>query len=241
MMRRRSTRTPSRGMTLIEVLIVMALFALMSGALIAGSGQLSGSKLKRSSTMLAGAIRVAFSRASSTSKSVRLVFDMENNAFWLEEGDVPMLVQSNDTSGTGGAEATTLLEQQAIADKDRIVQGPRAPRPPFHEVEAPGLSQNGGKPGHRPLESGITFREVQTAHDDSPRSEGRAYLYFWPGGMTERASIQVRIGESEDDHDTLTLVVSPLTGKAQIKEGPIALANPHDDKEASEREDPGAF
>lgn len=103
------------------------------------------------------------------------------------------------------------------------------------------MSLNGGKTGHRPLESGITFREVQTAHDDAPRNEGRAYLYFWPGGMTERASIQLRVGQSADEHDALTLLVSPLTGKAQIKEGAVAIVNPTDDKEASEREDPGAF
>ncbi len=228
-------------MTLIEVLIVMALFGLISGAMIAGSGQLSSSKLKHSTTMLSGAIRVAFSRASSTSKNVRLVLDMETNAFWLEEGDAPMLVQSKDTSGTGGAEASTVSEKDAIAAKDRIIQGPRAPRPRYHEIEVPGMSLNGGKSGHRPLESGITFREVQTAHDDGPRNEGRAYLYFWPGGMTERASIQLRVGQSPEEHDALTLLVSPLTGKAQIKEGAVAIVNPRDDKEASEREDPGAF
>src|SRR4029077_20179696 len=91
--------------------------------------------------------------------------------------------------------------------------------------------------GPIPLPRGIKFREIQTAHDDAPRTSGRAYLYFWPGGMTERASIQLRLGDSTDDSDTLTLLVSPLTGKVTAKDGPVSLVIPVDDKSASERED----
>jgi hypothetical protein len=35
--------------------------------------------------------------------------------------------------------------------------------------------------------------------------------------------------------------VAPLTGKVAVKDGAIAIAKPQDDKESSEREDPGAF
>ena len=78
-------------------------------------------------------------------------------------------------------------------------------------------------------------------HDDEPRTKGRAYLYFWPGGLTERASIEIRIGASDEDGDTLTLVVSPLTGKVTVKNGPVALTIPTDDHQASDRQDNGAF
>ena len=80
-------RSATRGLTLIEVLIVMAIVALMMGAIVVGSGQLAGSRLRHSSTMIAGAIRIGFSRASATSKSIRLVMDFTENEIWLEEGD----------------------------------------------------------------------------------------------------------------------------------------------------------
>ena len=83
----------------------------------------------------------------------------------------------------------------------------------------------------------MRFRLVQTEHDLKPRDKGRAYLYFWPGGQTERASIQLRYGDSTDDDDTLTLLVAPLTGKVTVKSGPVPLVIPTDDKSASERED----
>jgi general secretion pathway protein H len=57
--------------------------------------------------------------------------------------------------------------------------------------------------------------------------------------MTERAEIQVRVGDSADDHSTLALLVSPLTGKTTIKTGPASLPSPTNDAEASDREDTG--
>jgi general secretion pathway protein H len=57
--------------------------------------------------------------------------------------------------------------------------------------------------------------------------------------MTERAAIQLRMGKSTEDSETLTLVVSPLTGKVTVKSGAVALEIPMDDRSASEREDTG--
>lgn len=230
-----------RGLTLIEVLIVMAIVALIMGAVVVGSGQLASSRMRHSSTMIAGAIRVGFARASATSKSMRLVMDFTENEIWLEEGNRPMLVQSKDMSGTGGAAAATTAEKEAIAEGGRIVKGPTAPRTAFTEVDAMGLVASTPGKGHKPLERGIKFREVQTAHDEEPRKDGRAYLYFWPGGQTERASIQLKAGEDNLERDAITLEVAPLTGKVTVKDGAVELTKPQDDKDLSDREDPGAF
>jgi general secretion pathway protein H len=228
-------------MTLIEVLIVMALIALILSAVVVGSGQMASSRLRHSTTMLAGAVRVGFSRATASSKTVRLVMDFTDNAIWLEEGDQPHLIQSKDVSGTGGAAAATMAEKQALEDSGRILKGPTAPRTSFKEIDAMGLVASDPGKGHKALERGIKFREVQTAHDDVARKEGRAYLYFWPGGQTERAAIQLKAGTTEEEAGTITILVAPLTGKVTIKDGALDLQKPYDDKESSDREDPGAF
>ncbi len=238
---RHHCRVFARGVTLIEVLIVMGIVAMIMGAAVIGSGQLASSKMRHSSTMIAGAIRVAFSRATATSKSVRLVMDFAENEIWLEEGDQPMLVQSKDITGTGGAAAATTAEKQAVDEGSRIVKGPVAPRAAFREIDPMGLAASAPGKGHKPLERGIKFREVQTAHDEEPRKEGRAYLYFWPGGQTERASIQLRAGEATEDKDAITLFVAPLTAKVTVKDGAVALPKPQDDRDISDRQDPGAF
>lgn len=231
-----------RGMTLIEIMVVMIIVALLLGVMVGGSGQAGSARLKQGTTMIAGAVRVAFARASATSKPVRLVFDLEESAFWLEEGDAPMLVQSKDS--TGGAAAATNVEASALAEAQRYSSGPKIARPTFKMVDETGFAVTGGTgKGPRKLPRNIHFRRVETEHDDAPVAQGRAYLYFWPGGQTERAQIQLRLGEAETDNeaDVLSLGVAPLTGAVAVKKGEVSLARPKTDEEASERAAPGGF
>ena len=232
-------RAARRGVTLIEIIVVIAIIAIVSGVAIAGSMQLPTAKLRRSATMIASAIKVAYTRATATSRDLRLVMDMDEQKVWLEEADRPMVVQSKEKTGTGGAEAVTKAEQEALEEGNKIVKGPPIPKPKFHPIEAYGFGDVDSGKGGKPLQSGITVRSSQTPHDDAPRTSGRAYLYFWPGGRTERASIQLRIGASSADEQTLSVLVSPLTGKVTVKGGAVDLELPTDDSQASDRQDTG--
>lgn len=232
-------RASARGLTLVEILVVIAIMAIVTAAAVGGSMQLPSSRLRRSAAMVASATKVAFTRATATSHNLRLVMDLDQQKIWLEESDIPMLVRSKDAAGAGGAEAVTEVERMALAEGDRIVKTPPVARPRFHPIEVYGFGDVETAKGGKPLQRGITFRGVQTTHDDAARTSGRAYLYFWPGGRTERASIQLRIGDSEEESRTVSLLVSPLTGKVSVKAGPIDLEVPTDDGPASEREDTG--
>ncbi len=220
-------------------MVVLAIMAIVTGAAMAGSMQLPSAQLRRSATMVASAIRVAFTRATATSRDLRLVMDLEHQKIWLEESDIPMLVQSKDSAGTGGADPVTQAERQAMLEGEGIMKGPSVPKPKFHPIDTFGFGDVEVGKGGKPLQPKITFRAVQTTHDDAPRTSGRAYLFFWRGGLTERASIQMRIGESVEDSRTLTLLVSPLTGKVTVKGGRVELEIPTDDAHSSDREDTG--
>src|SRR5262249_49420784 len=151
----------------------------------------------------------------------------------------PMLVQSAGATAVGGAEAVTQAEKEALAAGEKIMQGPPVPKPRFAPIEAYGFGDVESGKGGKSLQSGITFRAVQTPHDETPRTSGRAYLYFWPGGRTELASIQLRIGQSVEDSRTLTILVSPLTGRVEIQGGAVELEVPTDEDHASDRQDTG--
>ncbi len=243
---RAGLRARAGGMTLVEVLIVMAIVVVVLGGVFLGTGQLASARLRRGTTLITGAVRTAYTRATVTSRSTRLVFDFERNVMWLEEADQPMVVRANDTSGAGGADPATQAEQAAVAEGERLVKGPEAPRPHFRPVSSSELAtvDNPAKNGdkyERPLPRGIVFRGIQTAHDAEMRTSGRAYLYFWPGGQTELATVQIKIDGSTDDAQTVSLVTAPLTGKVAAKEGAVTIEVPTDDKTASEREDNGAW
>src|SRR5271168_3652044 len=106
----------SRGMTLLEIMVVMIIIAVLVVGVVGGTGQLGGARLKHTATAICGAVKVAYTRATATSRSLRLVFDIDQRTMWLEEGDAPMLVQPKDATGTGGADPATDAEKKAIAE-----------------------------------------------------------------------------------------------------------------------------
>src|SRR4029077_18399992 len=153
-------RANSRGLTLIEIFVVIAIMALVAGVAVAASNQLPSARLRRSATMIASAIKVGYTRATATSRSLRLVIDLDQQKVWLEESRRPMLVQSAGATAVGGAEAITQAEKEALAAGEGIVQGPPIAKPRFAPIEAYGFGDVEAGKGGKPLQSGITFRAV---------------------------------------------------------------------------------
>lgn len=244
-------RVHARGMTLIEILVVMVIMAVMTAVVVVGSGQSDTARLRQGAAFVTGAIRVGFSKSSARARPLRLAFDLEANTLVLEESEDVMLLTKNDTSGTGGAAGMTELERAAIEEGQKIVKGPQAPRATFKPMDGTGFGVGTGGKAPKPLPKNIGFRSIHCEHEMDRRTKQRGYLYFFPGGQTERCVIQLGIGKAADDDESgtaptgadvdgvLSLIVSPLTGKVVVKPGAVELEMPEDDKAASERDEPG--
>lgn len=227
----------SRGLTLIELLIVVVLAAIMMSAVVSGLGAATNAKLKASTTLIGSAVRTAFTRSSATAKNMRVVFDIDKNRLWLEESTGSVLVTTDDLSSrTGGADPATAAEKAAAEQADKILKGPRAPRPTFTPVKQSGFDAEDGKQG-KELPDGIRFKEINVMHQQEPATEGRAYLYVWPGGQTELAYFQVRKGEATDEGNMMTVFVHPLTGQVRVERGAKRLPMLLGPDQVGERED----
>ncbi|RYZ07827.1 MAG: prepilin-type N-terminal cleavage/methylation domain-containing protein [Myxococcales bacterium] len=224
-----------RGMTLIEVVIAIALVGLLAGSLLFGKNMLVGSRVKSAATLITSAVRFGSTRANATGKPTRLVIDLEKKQLSIEEASSSVMLREKGKDQTGGAEASTVAETKARAEADRIVEGPRAARPRFSKLTGvTGAVEDLAK--GRALGDGVEIVQVRTEHDDGFVREGRAYLYFWPGGTTERAVIQLK--KAGDKEASLSVVVSPLTGRARIEKGGAEFPEPRGvDQEYSEREE----
>jgi general secretion pathway protein H len=226
-------------MTLVEVLITLAIMTLVTGTAVFGLGALRRARLRQSAVMITSAVRTAYAHANAVGKPMRLVFDFEQRMVILEEGSGSLAIDKKEK--TGGAAAATELEKKAEEEAEKIVKGPRAAKPTFSPTKAFGFEPQGGKPG-KELSDGVRFLSIDTSHQDEPTEEDRAYLYFWPGGQTERAAIQVVLGnpaEADAERDIMTVLVSPLTGKTSLQKGRVEMQRPRDDSEESDREDSG--
>src|SRR4051812_15102930 len=224
-------RVAQRGLTLVELLIVIALIAVLGGTVMMGPGMLEGSRLKSAATLIVSGVRLGLARASTTGRPTRLAFDIDNGKLTLEEADSSVLLREHTKDASSGSAAANDLEKKAQAESERILQGPHAPRATFRPV--PGFNSSPDETGPaRSLGNGVQFISIQTEHDDEPRSTGRAYLYFFPGGTTERAAVQLK---RRGDDTGMTVSISGLTGRAKVERGRVDLPAPRSDDEASER------
>ena len=224
---RKPHRLRARGVTLLEVLIVVALIALLAGATVFGSGMLASSRLRGAATLVAAAVRHGLARANTSGKPTRLVLDLDADRVLLEEAIGSRMLREKGKPA-GGAEAATEAERAAKAESERILDGPRAQRAMFRPVEAFADEASG-----RELGGSVDLTSVQTEHDSEPVTSGRAYVYFWPGGVTERAHVQLKRAGSSDG---LTVIVSALTGRTDVKRGLVDLPEPRSDREEDQGE-----
>jgi general secretion pathway protein H len=235
----REERT-SRGFTLVEVIITICLVALIGGTIISGTGMFSSNRLRSAAGLVVTAARLAVTRANATGNPVRIVFDMDAQRIALEETTDRMLRIKESAGSTlsglksegasAGADPATEAEKEAIEYSEGILKGPKAPRAKFKGI-AIGAGADAQK--GRDLGMGIVYRLVQTEHDSKPRDKGRSYLYFWPGGGTERAVVQLA---QKNGDIVLSVLVSPLTGRAQIKRGKFDYEEPRTEDEFGQRE-----
>lgn len=230
-----ASKRRQRGLTLIEVVIAVALIAVLTGSLLFGRGMLAGSRMKAAATLIVSGVRYGLTRANATGRPARLVIDFDKKQLSIEEASSSLLLREKGKDPSAGAAPASSAEAKARAEAERIVEGPRAARPSFSKLRSVSGAVEELSEG-RPLGEGVELVRVRTEHDEEDVREGRAYVYFWPGGTTERAIIQLK--KTGDKEAALTVVLSPLTGRARIEKGAVDFPEPRNsDDEFSEREE----
>jgi general secretion pathway protein H len=183
---------------------------------------------------LAAAIRYCYDRSITTNGYYRLVLDFDQNAYWAERSEDKMLLAREKEKSAGKGKAF----DQVAADKERDAliaeeekrlqergQGlgialeppPRAKRARFQSFQDAAIKQV-------KLKKTRLF-DAYTPRQREPYKSGRAYLYFFPDGHTERALVRLADGD-----EFYTLLVSPLTGKVEVKPGKVELDRGFDEK-----------
>jgi len=129
-----------RAFTLVEILVVIALMAVLGGTIVSGSGMLASNRMRASAGLVVTAARLAVTRANTVGHPVRLVFDIDQSLLLMEETSDRMLrvKETSDTKSSEGASAgadpATEAEKESLAYADGIVKGPKAPRAKFTAI-----------------------------------------------------------------------------------------------------------
>ncbi len=225
----------ARGFTLVELIISMAVIAVLFSGIVFSVGALTGQRAKETSAELAGAIRALYDSASLSGKTCRMVFELpperaaeDTGITWRAEcakGGVTAAAKRDDEL----REATKDRDDQdkkkgerrgssSLASGFRSLNSDQAPTAQELQAREKARVEEAAKYSgfssddvqERKLPGNVQI-EVWTAKQHDPVKHGLAYLYFFPQGFTERAMIWVRQGSN-----VWTITVAPLTGRTVI-------------------------
>lgn len=214
------------GFSLIELLIVLTIVAIVSGAVVVSFRSLRRATARSAAGRLGAAIRYTYDRAVTTGSYYRLVFDLGEQQYWAERSEARFFIGRDKERMAGGKgladedEAEREKKRKADAERQPTMQGPGAqallppPEPQrarfesFRDANLPKVTLRGAR-----------VRDLWTRRQKEPYTEGRAYLYFFPDGHTERALIHM----ADEDGDVYSLVVHPLTGRVEMKPGDVEM------------------
>lgn len=210
-------------------MVVAAIIGLMLGATVYGFRSIAKSDLRSSASKLAGAIRYCFDRAVTTGAYYRIVLDLDGNKYWAERSDdrTYLTAGKEDSPGKGQALDVQALEKKRDEEEAKVQEEaasvggqmvtldppPKPKRAKFQTFKDTTLPQV--KLGRAQM------FDVYTPRQREPYLKGRAYLYFFPDGHTERAIVRLHDGD-----DFYSLVIHPLTGRVEVISGKVDI--PHD-------------
>ena len=84
-----------RGLTLIEVIIVIALLASLAAISVPAIRASTGANLRQAALEMASTLRYTYQEATLTNMTMRLAYDLDNNTWWVEAADGEALMFRN--------------------------------------------------------------------------------------------------------------------------------------------------
>lgn len=213
-MKRAPHSTTSDGFTLIEIMLVVAVIAVVMGGAAVGLGALTRSKLRSASLHTVSAARFAYNRSVSRGTTTRLVFDFERNTLAVEESESPVAISRNeeeadaDTDEDASAVDPWAAAQERLAERLLPVEDAPSPFQPIVDADGQAVRRYQAKP----IGDGVQILKLISPHDPEPRESGKGAIYFFPGGITEHAIVQL----TDVADRVYSVEIHPLTGRGRV-------------------------
>lgn len=93
------SKRAQRGITLIEILIVLAVMGLMVAMLVVGFGAGRSAEISRTTNQIANTIRYGFDKARVNGQYFRMVLDLDSGTFSLQAAEDAMYLPATDRDG----------------------------------------------------------------------------------------------------------------------------------------------
>ncbi len=179
----------SSGFTLVEVLLVLAIIAMVMAVGLPAISRVTVYRLNATTRQFVGLIRTIRNDAILLNLTHRLAINLEKRTYWVENQTRGGLLTENSTEGQ--------------------VSKKNSKEPPPSNF---GLAEKYSKEP-RVMPGGIEFTSIYKEREGT-RIDGIVYIHFFPNGINDSAILHIaREGSPET---TTSLVIRPTSGKVDM-------------------------
>jgi len=199
----------SRGFTLVETLVVLAIAAGMMGAAVYGLNLITAADLRDEAMRITSVMQYTWSRAAIEQVNYRLVLDLDANTYWTEVSDAAVVKEVSDTNELRRERANRAGDQGRLEDRQDMgfeTDPFGISRPTdFSRAESAAIEAKN-------FHEGIEIYQVITTRQDQPITDGQVAVSFFPDGFQEPVIIVLK--DARDAY--YSIINEPLTGRIKI-------------------------
>ena len=200
-----------RGITVVELLVVLAIIAIMMGLGGYAMTSIGDGDLREDARNVSAAIKYTYANAAINNSQYRLVFSMGSGSYLSEVAKAAAVEQTLPT-GTNNTDDFLTEEAQRLADRveeerDLFTDDEENPfgmnrKVSYERVEDGVLKKT-------KLNKGVRFAKIVKANSEEEYTDGDVSMTFFPNGFQE----QVMIVLESEKGAKIALVTEPLTGR----------------------------
>ncbi len=198
---RRRSLCGAEGFTLVEIIVVIALMALLTVFTLPQIASVFKVSLRAASREVASIAKEAYNAAVMTGRVHRIVYDLEKDEYWVESGPSDLLLDTE--------ESLALEEKRRKFGKTLEEEKPSNPFGMDKSITRKKAA----------LPRGVEFVDVEAEKEKKPITEGLAYTHFFPHGISEQTLIHLK---DTSDHK-ITLHIAPILGRTRLLDGLATL------------------
>ena len=237
-----TARRAHSGMTVLELMIVLAIIAAASTLVRSGFRLLTKADLVENSTELAAVMRRASELSVEHGELHRVTIDLDKGTYVVEVCTGATTIQRNELTRPDeeqkkralakGKNQLQSMPANALQMGDPEEATKRATALAGHHVNdrscvpasdsITGDAEGKGWARQLRANKGIKFKEIWVQHRDESVTKGDVAIYFFANGTSEKAVI-----ETTDGSEIFSVLVYGLTGRVELKDGVLPDVNDH--------------
>ena len=199
-------------MTLIEILMVIAIMAIVVAGASFGLRSVRKTHLRSAAVRLVAACQYAYHRAVTQGTTVRVALSLDEHTLALEEAHAGVVLGGEDEDDSGGLDPWRAAEARIGGTLTTSIG--ESPFAPIKTLDGDTIEKYQAKP----IGDGVRIARLTTPHTREPVESGLDGIYFFAGGRTEKAAVYL----ADDDNEiAYTVTINALTGQAKVLKGNV--------------------